>query len=348
MKTDARLAEPSPSSTQIRIVRAAVDWYLRVHHGGGEPPGTAAMFCDRERVGGFAVRPQDLAQGDSASLFRVLVATAMFQRRQDQQVLRILRGMASSMVEEITDAERLQALASASPCAHLKTVESLRDRCDLTKDPATGRGTCSERHKQPCHLKLHTVALKRYGHFGKMPTSVALSLLENGAGDLSALFTQVIATHRTRLDRAIALEAALCAGWRVNQKIASMFLSAVTNPDLSPGCTVPWSRSLDWTYFVVVDSNVDLFLSAISYSGPRSYNARRDFVRALAARVDLRRLDRRLRSFNPRLVQQAMYLFMSVTNRRASPIDCSHFGAAACGLCPRTLANRCALRTSRK
>jgi len=72
----------------------------------------------------------------------------------------------------------------------------------------------------------------------------------------------------------------------VNQKIASMFLSGVTNPDLSDG-TAPWARGVDWTYFVVVDSNVDLFLASIGYGGGLSYDARREFIRAIAQHIDL-------------------------------------------------------------
>jgi len=180
-----------------------------------------------------------------------------------------------------------------------------------------------------------------------MPTSVALSIKESGARDLSGLVVRVIGAHRTRLARAIALETALSAAWRVSQKIASMFLSAVTNPDLSPASTVPWAKSVDWTYFVVVDSNVDLFLASIGYAGRGTYDARRNFIRALAARIDLRQLDGHLRAFNPRIVQQAMYLFMSATNRRVILGDCSHVGASACRRCPSMLAKRCSLRAVR-
>ena len=64
----------------------------------------------------------------------------------------------------------------------------------------------------------------------------------------------------------MALERELSRAWRVNQKIASMFLSMVTNPDLSRG-VAPWTRGIDWTYYVVVDSNVDLFLGGRTEGG---------------------------------------------------------------------------------
>jgi hypothetical protein len=155
----------------------------------------------------------------------------------------------------------------------------------------------------------------------------------------------VLRRERDPLARARALEAALSSAWRVNQKIASMFLSAVTNPDLSRG-TAPWARGVDWTYFVVVDSNVDLFLTSIGYRGGSSYDARREFICALARRIDLRELDHRLHQYNPRVVQQALYLFMSSANRRATQDDCMHSGASACRACPASLARRCPVRRS--
>lgn len=198
-------------------------------------------------------------------------------------------------------------------------------------------GCCSKAPLVPCHLKRHTVALKRYGHFGKMPTSVALGIREQHVLSLPDLYASILRTHKTRLARAIALEAALCTAWRVHQKIASMFLSLVCNPDLSSN--PPWMNGIDWTYYVVVDSNVDLFLASIGYNGLKTYDARRDFLQRLASTINLREIEPSLHAFNPRLVQQALYLFMSSANRRNARDDCMH--AASCGSCPRTLSRRC-------
>lgn len=340
----APIATPTPTSRQVSATLAIVGWYVKTHHGKSDVPGTAQMFCDPAQVGLFAADPAAISAGDGAALFRMLVATSMFQRRQDQQILRILRRMPTAVVKEVSDQERLLALARKSACPHLKTNAALLGCCDLGKDPRTGRGRCAERPHYACHLKEHTVALKRYGHFGKVPTSIALTIAETGARDMSELCARTIAAHRSRLARAVALETALCGAWRVSQKIASMFLSAVTNPDLSDGLRVPWAERVDWTYFVVVDSNVDLFLASIGYRGASSYDARRAFVRGLARCIDLRRLRRGVRAFNPRLVQQALYLFMSATNRRALADDCSHLGPATCARCPEGLRARCPVR----
>ncbi|HWO23569.1 MAG TPA: hypothetical protein VNO30_32735 [Kofleriaceae bacterium] len=299
---------------------------------------------DPERVGAFAITREDFARGEPAALFRLLVACAMFQRRQDQQILRILRGMPTREAAEIGSASRLLELADTSPCSFAKSTADLREQCDLSKDER-GRGCCSAAPRIPCHLKRHTVAMKRYGHFGKVPTSIALALKEQGAETLDALYRSVLQTHRTRLARAIALETALCKAWRVHQKIACMFLSIVSNPDLSS--SPPWSAGVDWTYFVVIDSNVDLFLTSIGYTGTKTYDARREFVCDLSRGISLRAFDRTLRDYNPRLVQQAVYLFMSSANRRSATNDCMHRAPAPCKECPAALSTRCHVTTDR-
>lgn len=329
-----------PRASQVAATKAVVRWYLEHHFRRPSDPGVLEMFCDPSRVGAFAVDRRALRAGDGRALFRLLVATAMFQRRQDVQILRILQGMGASDADEISDAEQLLALVDDGGCAHMRTTLALAEQCDLAKDPRTRLGCCSANPKVACHLKRHTVLLKRYGHFGKVPTSIALMIREAGAEDLSALRRLVMKRARDPLARAQELERELSRAWRVNQKIASMFLSMVTNPDLSRGLA-PWSRGIDWTYYVVIDSNVDLFLASIGYQGNGTYEARRDFLRDLARGIDLTEFDSALQRYNPRLVQQAMYLFMSTANRRAAAVDCLHLAPTVCATCPRAVRSRC-------
>lgn len=318
-----------------------VRWYLEQHFRRPSDPGVVEMFCDPARVGPFAVDRRTLRVGDGRALFRLLVATAMFQRRQDVQILRILQGMGAADAAEISDAERLRALVDDGECAHMRTTRALAESCNLDKDPRTRKGCCEANPGVACHLKRHTVLLKRYGHFGKVPTSIALMVRESGATDLPGLRQLVMKRVRDPLARAQTLERELSRAWRVNKKIASMFLSMITNPDLSRGLA-PWSRGIDWTYYVVIDTNVDLFLASIGYKGTGTYDARRDFIREVAQRIDLTEFDSALSPYNPRLVQQAMYLFMSTANRRAAVSDCIHSAPIGCATCPRALRSRCA------
>lgn len=205
------LSTRRPRANQVAATKAVVRWYLAHHFGRATDPGVVEMFCDPVRVGAFAVDRRALRAGRGDALFRLLVATAMFQRRQDVQILRILRGMSSDDANEIADAERLLLLVDESTCENMRTTAAIAERCDLAKDPRTRLGCCSANTNVACHLKRHTVLLKRYGHFGKVPTSIALMVREAGVEDLSALRRKVMAVERDPLLRAQALERELSA-----------------------------------------------------------------------------------------------------------------------------------------
>lgn len=301
------------------------------------------MFQRPDLVGSFAVTADEWRRGDAKALFRVLVATTLFQRRQDQQVMRILRGMTATRAREVASSRRLLKLVDESPCEMTQTQRALVENCDLDKS-VNGEGVCSRNPTVPCHLKQHTVWLKRYGHFGKVPTSVALMLREHEVNDLDQLYRTAVQRHDSPRTRSEALDQRLRTVWRVNEKIAAMFLSMACNPDLSSD-DPPW-HEIDHTYFVVIDSNTDLFLDSVGYGGTGTYAARREFIWELAKRIDLSTLKASVSAYNPRLVQQAAYLFMSQVNRRTAAVDCWRGGIKACAACPKILRARCAVRNS--
>ena len=125
-----------------------------------------------------------------------------------------------------------------------------------------------------------------------------------------------------------ALENELSRAWRVNQKIATMFLSMVTNPDLSRGLA-PWAE-------VSTGPTSSSSTATSTSSSPRSgTRAPAPTMRAASSSGHSRedrpvRVDATLHPFNPRLVQQAMYLFMSTANRRAAEADCGHLARGLC------------------
>ncbi len=335
----AEVSTPTPD--QVRAAEAVTAWYLHRYHGTSEDVGVARMFTDPARVGAFAVEQSALAAGDADALFRVLVATVMFQRRQDLQIMRVLRGISPADADEIASPTRLLALADGCGCDHARSLDGILRGCDLRKDELS-QGACDARPGISCAPKRHAVLLKRYGHFGKVPTGLALTLRAHDVRTLPELRRWAIDGASSTEHAAERLEGALRRAWRVSDKIAAMFLSMLANPDLCPGLA-PWADGVDWRTWVVVDSNVDLFLASVGYTGPGTYHARAGFVRELAARIDLSAMKPGLHRENPRLVQQAMYLFMSGTNRRALAADCSRI-AGFCGECPADLAARCALR----
>lgn len=316
-----------------------VQWYLSSDYRRGPQPGSAAMFCDPALVGAFAARPEALASGCPEALFRVLITSVMFQRQRDVQVQRILRGISPAKAAELCDARGLQRSAARCRCSLTRSTSTLYALCDLAKD-TQGTPVCTASPTTACHLKRHALLLRRYGDFGKIPTAAALVMAERGVVDLSGLLAAVVAAEPSPARRAIEIEQQLSGMWRVSKKIACLFLSAVSNPELSPG-HAPWSEALDWTHFVVIDSNVDTFLQRVGYRGPPDYDSRRTFVQALSASIDLATLGGLAHGYNPRIVQQALYLFESVSNRRAAAHDCMHRAPAGCSGCLRSLRRLC-------
>ncbi len=335
------MPELRPTAWQTRRARAITAWYLDRFHDTEEDIGAARMYTDPAQVGHLAVDAAALRRGDGAALFTVLLTTAMFQRLADRLVKAILRRLTPEQAAELSSPARLLALAEQSGCPHAVSLGALLAGCDLGKDPDTRRGMCRQQPDRPCALKRHTELLRRYGHFGKVPTSLALTLRAHGTTDLAALHDRIVTTSATPAEATARLQAAICRAWRVSDKISAMFLSAVSNPDLSPGLA-PWAETLDWRGLVVIDSNVDLFLKQTGHQGPWTYAARRELLLALARRIDLSELKAGVSKYNPRIVQQALYLFMSASNRRTLARDCG--GTGVCGACDvvlRTICARC-------
>lgn len=333
-----------PTRRQYAVARTVTAWYMRSYYGTTADVGVADMFCRHDRVGHFAADHAALTAGSPEALFRLLVTMTMFQRRSDLQIMRVLRGISYEDALELSDATQLLNLADDN-CEFARTLDALLEQCDLGKCLQTKRGICGQRPTSACHLKRHTELLKRYGHFGKMPTSAALMLREQGVADLPRLRARIWEQTVDPHARAIALERTISHTWRVSEKIAAMYLSALTNRDLS-GDLAPWADGVDSNHFVVIDSNVDLFLRAIDYRGPMTYRARRVFIQSLAARISVDEFRPGVRRYNPRLVQQALYMFMSESNRRANTADCCYDAPPSCGRCPPALALHCSLNAT--
>jgi hypothetical protein len=291
----------------------------------------------------MAVDSHAVELGDERALFKSLITLAMFQRLKDTLVAQILRSLPQAEAEELTDAGRLYLLASGSGCPHTASQESLLKVCDLTKDPVSRLGKCSVNQSCSCYLKRHTVLLRRYGHFGKMPTSAALALYESWGGSFLALRTRIFQEHGNPLARAKALEVELSRVWRVDKKVACMFLSAISAPNLGLKAP-PWEEGMDWTWFLPIDVNIDKFLLAVGWTGPWTYEARRQAILSISKEIPLGSLKAGLRDYNPRFVLQAINRFMSRPNRREAISDCSRLAPASCADCPTPLAAICPLR----
>lgn len=322
-----------------RAVRRITEWYLRHYHGTRWDLGVPAMFCDPRRLGRMAVSPRDFSRGTPTAVFKILVASTVFQRRQDLQVFRILTGLSETAADGLTNARDLIASAEASRCSCLGSQAALHEECDVYKDPH-GRVDCSTHPRLRCPVKKNATLLRRYADFGKVAHSAALMLRDSGHTSFVDLHRVICLRHESRRARATAFAHSLSAVWRVSDKIASMALSVLSNPFLGRPAP-PWSSSLDWRSCVVVDSNVEAFFAATGLHLPSSYQDRVAAVRDLARPVRLDRLSSSMAPFNPRLVQQALYMFMSVSNRRAAEVDCSRGAPGTCAQCASDLRRLC-------
>lgn len=144
--------------------------------------------------------------------------------------------------------------------------------------------------------------------------------------------------------QAITLVGAISRAWRISEKVAAMYLSALTNQYLS-GELASWVDGVNSNHFVVIYSNVYLFLKGINYREPITYRARRAFLQSLAACINLNKFHPSVRRYNPRVVQQALYTFMSERNRRANKADW-YDAPDSYRRCPQGLASYCCLNTT--
>lgn len=192
----------APTLPQIQATLLVTEWYLTHYFRTADDVGVPQMFSDPERLGFFAVSANAIATGDDHALFRLFVTMIMFQRRSDQQIMRVLKGIPRQEAEELTDQARLSQLSAESGCPNSLDLESLLVRCDLSKSPDTKVGCCASHPNLHCHLKRHTEILKRYGHFGKVPTSASLLLKKHGEGRMNALRDKVWSQTKCPTERA--------------------------------------------------------------------------------------------------------------------------------------------------
>ena len=317
-----------------RSLRAIVEWYFSTVYGRTEGPGVTPFYCDRNKVGAFAVESQDLLRQGDAALFRLFVANAMFQARRDVLIMRQQRTMPLGDVGALAGAESMKRALASSDCVKLSSAESFDQGCDVRK--RGGKVDCDFRPGRSCHVKRATKALARTGDMGKLSTSAWLHL-RKGPG-LRSMVADVVRQDARPTTRAAMLVQRLSIVHRVGQKLATMFVSALSTPALAPGLT-PWFPEIDGNELVVVDTNVARAIDTLG--GPcvgKTYVARAQWLRERAADIDLRAIRPGLPRYSPRLVQQALYRFCSKSNRTAGEDPCRLDGVAcvACvpALCP--------------
>lgn len=318
---------PAVGANVLHEIERVVQWYLETAYGRWEGPGTKPFFADLSRIGHFAVDLDALTARDEGATFRLLVTLASYQSRRDIDIMQMQRTMKPRVVSAMTSPVRLKVLTTSGNCSHLSDAATFDRYCDVRRDLLGGTATCSTHPRTPCHVKNATMAIGRMGDFGKLPTSAWLHLRDGG---FARWLEEVTTTHHDPRARARAMVERTAEIFRIGVKLATMFVTALSVPELTG--FAPWSPNIDGSRLLVIDGNVARAIQ-LWRRGPLWTNYERN-ARWLLARAKLIQLSRfhpSLPPCSPRLVQQAIYLFRSFSNRKAHRDRCA---AKPCASCP--------------
>lgn len=310
------------------------DWYFSTVYGRREGPGLLPAHCCSDRVGHFAVSPDLLRAADASSLFKLLAALSMFQALRDVVIQRQQLTMPEAEVQVLAELDFLRKAISAHPCPAFLAASEFARECSVYKSGA--EVDCHRLLGTPCPVKQATVSFRRMGDIGKLPSS-ALLLFWNGPPSAQP-FETYLSRSGTPLQRAEALVEALTRIHRMGEKLATMYVTALSTPALFGDCS-PWYPGVDGNELVVVDTNVAGAIDLLRAPGEaRTYKARALWLRERASELDLRSFNDVVPSYSPRLLQQAIYSFCSRSNRTAAGDPCAlsqdHCSTCAPSLCP--------------
>ncbi len=318
MALPKRRLRASAASEQQRLalgsLRSAAAWYFANRYGLSEGPTARPFYCDPDRVGAFAVAPNDLAVGSEAAVFRLFVTLSMYQALRDVVIMRQQQSRPRASMRVVADAPFVKRSIARHECPVLRSADAFEEGCNVSKlGEVVDCGTCPG---TACHVKDATVVFNRMGDMGKLPTSAWLRLWKDGG--VRTILAEVCHEEASPTKRAALLVDRFAAVHRVGRKLATMFVSALSTPALAPGLT-PWFPDIDGNDLVVVDTNVGRAVDALREPGaPRTYDARERWVREQAAQFDLREFRPDLPAYSPRLVQQALYKRRARRARRRS------------------------------
>jgi hypothetical protein len=302
-------------------------WYLTTSAGGFNVQ-SVPFYCDPARIGGFAVDREELAAGTDAAVFKLFVTLSMYQALRDVVIARQQRSLSYDAMRTVADSGCVGRSIEQHACPALRSAEAFEADCDVVKrDGIVDCGTCPG---VSCPVKDASRVFNRMGDMGKLPTSAWLGIWRDGG--LPMLLEEGFRTEAMPSRRADALVLRFATVHRVGPKLATLFVSALSTPLLAPGLT-PWFPAVDGNHLVVVDTNVARAVDALRAPGvAKTYEARATWVRAQAALIDLREFRADLPAYSPRIVQEALYVFCSKSNRVARGDACAQ-RRAPCTTC---------------
>lgn len=320
-------ASKSPAEVGLILTRVA-NWYFTRIYGHTEGPGTLPAYCDGNRVGSFAVSPSLLGDSEVSSLFKLFISMSMFQALRDVVILRQQKTMPYASVRVLTDLAFLRQAIDSHPCPIIVSAVDFDCQCDVMKIGKTV--DCRRLPGEPCPVKEATFAFNRMGDMGKLPISALLHCWSDGYK--LTIMEAILNNETSPSRRAEELVVRFTKVHRVGEKLATMFVGALSTPALYPGLA-PWYPQVDGNELVVIDTNVAQAVDRLRPIGEaRTYQARTTWLRARAREIDLRDYRAGLPSYSPRLLQQALYSFCSKSNRIAAADPCAA-EPGACNAC---------------
>jgi len=302
-------------------------WYFTKVYGCHEGPGITPFYCDANRVGRFAVPPEQLAAGEPAAIFQLFVGLAMYQARRDVLIMEQQRSSTKREATALLSVDHLGRCATKSRCPSLREPATFVATCSVRKH--AGQIHCDHPY-QPCPVREASHWYQRLGDHGKLPMSAYF--IFGRPGVLPQMLSEVTASTVDPATRAELLVQRFAQVHRVGRKLATLFVSALSTPALAPGMT-PWFPAIDGNALVVVDTHAGRLINQLRHGrGAKTYAAQADWLRFRAANIDLRDYSPGLPAHSPRLVQQALYAFGSSSNREAWGLPCGD--ECVRGLCP--------------
>lgn len=305
-------------------------WYFDTVYGTLEGPNVSPFYCDPSKVGPFAVSQRSLADGDEETLFQLFVALTMFQGVRDVVVMRRQLSLTAEQAAPLLSLPTIQGRIESNRCRALGVPGQFEARCNVWKNRAVV--DCDNHPGRVCHVKDATSAFRRMGDMGKLPTSAWLGTWRIG---MKHVLGEARAAASSPRQRAFKLAERFAKVHRVGEKLATMYVSALSTPALAPGLT-PWFPEFDGNDLVVVDTNVARAVDMLRGRVAGGNTERQRWLRAQASQIDLRVYHQATPSCSPRLVQQALYWFLSKSNRKAAGDRCAN-PLSACERCVQPL-----------
>ncbi len=289
------------------------------------------FFCDRSKVGSFAVSFAALASGNETATFRLFVALSMYQALRDVVIMRHQRCLHPAQVAAVAGLRTVRHGTRSTACVALRTAREFSVLCNVRR--TTSGIDCSRLPGSACHVKTATAVFNRMGDMGKLPTSAFLTAWSRGG--VRSLLKEVIDEEFSPTKRASLLVERLGRVHRVGRKLATLYVSALSTPALTPGLS-PWFPGVNGNQLLVIDTNVARAVDVLRRgSGARTYSAREAWLRHHSQNIDLREFRKDVPSCSPRIIQQAIYKFCSKSNRAANGDMCSASSLQCAGCVPR-------------